>query len=233
MRLDKYLCDAGIGTRSQVKEIIRRKAVTVNGKAVTDAGMKIDAAKDIILYQDRQIVYTALVYYLLNKPAGVVSATRDSSERTVLDLLSPTDYRDDIFPAGRLDKDTEGFLLLTNDGPLAHKLLAPRRHVDKTYEVHTESPVTEAQIRRLETGVDIGEDKPTAPASATLISEQVLLLTIHEGKFHQVKRMLQAVGNSVVGLKRISFGGLKLDETLLPGQYRALTESEVAILHEA
>ena len=135
MRLDKYLCDAGIGTRSQVKEIIRRKAVTVNGKTVTDAGMKIDAAKDIILYQGRQIAYTALVYYLLNKPAGVVSATRDPSDRTVLDLLSPTDYRDDIFPAGRLDKDTEGFLLLTNDGPLAHRLLTPKRHVDKTYEV--------------------------------------------------------------------------------------------------
>lgn len=232
MRLDKYLCELKIGTRSQVKTYIRQGLVSVNGSPVKTSDLKIDEFTDEVCFQGRSLHYRRFVYYMLNKPTDVVSATEDNLSRTVLDLLRPEDRRDDLFPAGRLDKDTEGFLLLTNDGALAHRLLSPKKHVDKTYRVSLARPITQSMINHLEEGVDIGEEKPTLPASITVLDEITILLTIQEGKFHQVKRMLQAVNNRVTALKRISFGGLMLDQNLQPGEYRELTEQEVAILYE-
>lgn len=233
MRLDKFLCEMNIGTRSQVKTFLRQGLVTVNGNTVKTSDMKVNEYSDKVCFQGKELHFSRFFYYMMNKPSGVVSATEDNVSKTVLELLRPEEQRSDLFPAGRLDKDTEGFLLLTNDGELAHRLLSPRKHVDKTYQVLLEKPLSQENILQLEKGVDIGETKPTLPASVTVINETTILLTIHEGKFHQVKRMCQAVGNRVIALKRISFGGIFLDETLSPGEYRKLTEKEISILHEA
>lgn len=231
MRLDKFLCEVNQGTRSQVKAFIRKGLVTVNGKTVTAPDTQIQEKSDEIVFQGRQLAYAPFRYYMLNKPKGVVSATEDSREKTVLDLFPP-ELRRDLFPAGRLDKDTEGLLLLTNDGALAHNLLSPKKHVDKTYLVKTRMPISKDAVQALEQGVDIGERHPTAPAEVSVIQEKEILLTIREGKFHQIKRMLQAVGNQVMCLKRISFGSLELDKVLAPGAYRELTNQEVAALYE-
>ena len=234
MRLDKFLCELNIGSRNQVKELIRRGKISVNNTVVKTADLKIDEKKDIVCVQGQTLSYRKFYYYMLNKPAGVVSATQDNLSDTVIGLLRPEDRRADLFPVGRLDKDTEGLLLLTNDGALAHRLLSPGRHVDKTYHVTIEHALTAQDIQRLEQGVDIGEDEPTLPARVEILSpETELLLTIHEGKFHQVKRMLFAVNNLVTALRRTDFGGLKLDGTLAPGEYRPLSEEEVEVLHEA
>ena len=233
MRLDKLLCDLKIGSRSQVKEIIRKAMATVNGLVEKDPGRKVDEGRDQILVAGERLTYQKFLYFMLNKPAGVISATEDQREKTVLELLKPEDRREDLFPVGRLDKDTEGLLLLTNDGELAHRLLAPKRHVDKSYFVHIAHSLSEEEIRALEQGVDIGESRLTLPGKVQCLSETEIVLTIHEGKFHQVKRMLQAVNNEVLYLKRISFGSLLLDNALAPGAYRTLTESEVAALHES
>lgn len=233
MRLDKFLCEINIGTRSQVKDYIRHGQVTVNGRAVREADLKIDENSDEICFQGRPLSYRKFFYFMLNKPMGVVSATQDNTARTVMELLLPEDRRPDLFPVGRLDKDTEGLLILTNDGELAHRLLSPKKHVDKTYLVTSEQELHDEDILRLEQGVDIGEDKPTLPGRVQRLEGKKILLTIHEGKFHQVKRMLQSVNNRVAALKRVSFGGLSLDESLRPGEYRVLTEGEVEILHEA
>ena len=231
MRLDKFLCEANLGTRSQVKDLIRRGAVTVNDVSVKGAETRVDEETDIVCVQGRPVHYQKFFYYMLNKPPGIVSATRDKLSATVMELLRPEHRRSDLFPAGRLDKDTEGFLLLTNDGELAHRLLSPKKHVDKTYRVSIDHGLSEEDIHRLEQGVDIGEDCPTLPAKVQQLEETVILLTIQEGKFHQVKRMLMAVDNSVTALKRISFGGITLDDTLMPGEYRELTKEEVKILY--
>ena len=167
---------------------------------------------------------------MLNKPAGVVSATKDNIDKTVLELIATK--RNDIFPVGRLDKDTEGLLLLTNDGALAHNMLSPKKHVDKTYLVTIKKELNADEIAALEQGVDIGDDKLTAPAKVEILDEAHMYLTIHEGRFHQVKRMLKEVNNEVLGLKRIRFGALFLDERLAPGEYRELTSQEVDKLHE-
>lgn len=232
MRLDRFLCEMGLGTRSQVKAFIRQGLVTVNGTAAGSGDMKVDELKDQVIFRGDALFYQEFYYYMLNKPQGVVSAVQDNTARTVVELLGDK-MRQDIFPVGRLDKDTEGLLILTNDGELAHRLLSPRKHVDKTYLVQTEHPLDREDIQRLKQGVDIGEERITLPARVEELSECRILLTIHEGKYHQVKRMLQAVDNRVLGLKRIAFAGLMLDESLKPGEYRVLTEQEVEQLHEA
>lgn len=232
MRLDRFLCELNLGTRSQVKKLIAQGQVSVNGRVAKKAEDQIDATRDAVCFRGKVLVYQPYVYYMLNKPAGVVSATRDNTAGTVVELLHPGDRRGDIFPAGRLDKDTEGFLLLTNDGALAHSLLSPKRHVDKTYRALLEHPLSDADAGCLEAGVDIGEEKPALPCKVEFLQENLILLTIQEGKFHQVKRMLQAVGNRVLALKRVSFGGLTLDEALSPGAYRELTEDEVKVLYD-
>lgn len=233
MRLDKFLCEVNTGTRSQVKEFLKKGQVTVNSAVVKNADFKVNENTDEIYFQGKRLCYQHFVYYMLNKPGGVVSATRDNTSGTVVELLREEDRRKDIFPVGRLDKDTEGFLLLTNDGELTHRLLTPKKHVDKTYLVTLEREATDEELLCLEQGVDIGEEKPTLPGKAERAGDRKILLTIHEGKFHQVKRMFQAVGNRVIALKRVSFGGLELDDSLNPGEYRELTEDEVRILHDA
>lgn len=231
MRLDKFLCEMNIGTRSQVKTYIKQGLVTVNGAPAKKAEDKIDENKDIVCFRGEALSFQEFQYFMLNKPAGVVSATQDNTAKTVIELL-PSNIKKGLFPVGRLDKDTEGLLLITNDGDLAHKLLSPKKHVDKTYLVGIEKPLSDGDITNLEKGVDIGEDKLTLPAKVQVIDNTQIHLTIHEGKFHQVKRMLQAVDNQVLTLKRVSFGPLELDVALASGECRELTSEEVTLLYE-
>ena len=229
VRLDKFLADAGKGTRSEVKKFIQKGQVQVNGVPAKKPELKVNPDKDVVVLAGETVgAAPEFVYYLLNKPAGCVSATEDRNDRTVMEYV-PSD-RKGLFPVGRLDKDTEGLLLITDDGMLAHELLAPGKHVDKTYLVKPEKPLSAEDIHRLENGLDIGDEKPTAPSKARLTENGDLLLTIHEGRFHQVKRMLQAVDNQVLTLERVSFGPLSLDLSLQRGEYRALTEEEIEVL---
>lgn len=227
MRLDKFLVSMEVGSRSQVKDLVKKGLITVNGSCCKSADMKIDETSDVITCKGEVLSYSSFYYYMLHKPQDVVTATQDNHDRTVMDLLPASFRRKDLFPVGRLDKDTEGLLLITNDGELAHLLLSPRRHVDKTYLVKLQCPITQEALEALERGVDIGEERPTLPAKAAKLDEQTIELTIHEGKFHQVKRMLQAVNNEVIYLKRLTFGSLRLDETLAPGDCRVLTANEI------
>lgn len=232
MRLDKFLCEMNMGSRSQVKTLIRQGTVAVNDIAATNPDQRIDEFSDRIAFRGKILQYRRFVYYMMNKPEGIVSASRDNMDRTVVSLLGK-DAREDIFPVGRLDKDVTGLLLLTNDGDLAHRLLAPKKHVDKTYRAVLEHELLPEDIRRLESGLDIGEESLTLPARVTVLEEQTILLTLHEGKFHQVKRMLQAVDNQVLQLQRIAFGGLTLDQNLKPGEYRELTGEELETLRKS
>ncbi len=233
-RLDKYLCDCNAGTRSQVKDFIKYGQVTVNGIIVKKSDIKIDEANDIVTLRGEVCTCRKYAYYMLYKPAGVVSATNDNTADTVLSLLKGVKDKN-LFPVGRLDKDTTGLLLITNDGELSHRMLSPKKHVDKTYLVGIRNPLTKEDKERLEQGVDIGDDKITLPAKvafpapACTEEQEQILLTIHEGRFHQVKRMLKAVGNEVITLKRVSFGPLTLDSSLSPGEYRELTMQEVEL----
>ena len=233
MRLDKFLADMGLGTRSEVKKDIRKGLILVNGTPIRTPEYKIDIQKDQVTAKGQPVSYAKQEYYMLNKPGGVVSATEDKREKTVLDLIQEK-KRKDLFPVGRLDKDTEGLLLITNDGPLAHELLSPKKHVDKTYFVKAGKPLSDEDIRMLETGVDIGEEKQTLPGKVSRLSPErtSFCLTIREGKFHQIKRMLQAVDNEVLYLKRLSMGSLVLDKGLDPREYRPLTQEEIERLKE-
>lgn len=232
MRLDRYLCELNIGSRSQVREFVKKGFVSVNGHVIRSADHRIEEQKDQVTFQGKTLTYQRYVYYMLNKPQGVVSATQDNTAATVVELLS-AEGRKDLFPMGRLDKDTEGLLILTNDGELAHRLLSPKKHVDKTYQLTVAHVLSAEDIRLLEQGVDIGEEMPTLPAKIEIMSENVIHLTIQEGKYHQVKRMLQAVGNQVTALKRIRFGNIDLDERLAPGDYRMLSPEEEKRLYES
>ena len=229
IRLDKYLADMGLGTRSEVKKEIRNGRVSLNGTAVYRPEIKIDTDQDKITFQGESVIYEKYEYYMLNKPAGVVSATEDRNETTVIDLIKDR-KRDDLCPVGRLDKDTEGLLIITNDGDLAHRLLSPKKHVDKVYFARVKGLVTEEDIQSFTQGLDIGDEKPTLPAELVICSPggiSEICLTIREGRFHQVKRMFQAVGKEVIYLKRLRMGCITLDEALKPGEYRRLTEEEV------
>ena len=231
MRLDKFLCENGVGSRSQVKQLIRKGRVSINGSIATAPEQKLDEDEAQVIVDGKRIHYERYMYVMLNKPDGVVSATEDPKEKTVLSLL-PDLSRDDLFPVGRLDKDTEGLLLITNNGQLAHSLLSPRKHVDKVYRVTALKPLDPSDLSKLEKGVDIGDEKPTEAAKAERISENEIFLTIHEGRYHQVKRMLTAIGNQVTALKRVQFGPLTLDEALKPGESRRLTAEEVKGLND-
>lgn len=232
IRLDKFLTEVGIGTRSEVKKYIRQGLVTIDFAPAQKPEQKIDEKTAKVCFQGKEIVYAAYEYYLLYKPAGCVSATEDRLHKTVMDYLSDT-VRKDLFPVGRLDLDTEGLLLITNDGALAHDLLSPSKHVEKTYYAKVKGRVTEDDVNRFKKGVDIGEEKPTKPAKLVIMSEDdisEIRLTITEGKFHQVKRMFEAVGKEVVYLKRLSMGSLTLPDDLAPGDYRPLTIQELESL---
>ena len=238
VRLDKFLSDAGLGTRSQVKTFLKKGAVSVNGTVVLKPETKICPETDAVICRGVPVTHTEFFYYMLNKPAGFVSATEDKSAATVLSLLKDAPGRG-LFPVGRLDKDTEGLLLITNDGALAHRLLSPRHHVEKTYYVRAAGSVTAADLEKLESGVEIGEKALTLPAKAKLLSVipspegsavSEVELSICEGKYHQVKRMFHAIGAPVLFLKRHSMGSLSLDENLAPGAFRPLTPEEIAAL---
>lgn len=232
LRLDKYLAEMGCGTRSEVKKGIQKGLVQVNAQTVRRPEQKVDTGMDQISYAGTPLSYVEQEYYMLNKPAGIISASSDSRKPCVVDLIDSR-RRKDLFPVGRLDRDTEGLLLITNDGALAHRLLSPRSHVDKVYYARVRGRVTEADVEKFREGVEIGEEKPTLPARLSILrsgEESEIELTIQEGKFHQVKRMFLAVGKEVVYLKRLRMGALLLDETLQPGEYRTLKKSELDTL---
>jgi 16S rRNA pseudouridine516 synthase len=294
IRLDKFLADSGEGTRSAVKQMMKQGRVRVNGSTAVRPEMKVNTETDEICVDGRNLTYHAFEYFMLNKPAGVISASEDKTQKTVLDLIAGQKRRD-LFPVGRLDKDTEGLLLITNDGPLCNRLLAPGKHVDKKYYALVRGQVTKQDVEQFRRGVLIGDEKPTREAWLTILETGVrrddcfelaelptvegqrekresgeaaeravaeqeaaeqavaeqeaieraerveqhaeaeeiysrIRLVITEGRYHQVKRMFQAVGKEVVYLKRLSMGPLELDEALEPGQYRKLTEEELKLL---
>lgn len=229
IRLDKYLADMSIGTRTEVKKLIRQGKVAVDGLIVKNPDIKVDTGTQNVTYNGIAVTYETYEYYMLNKPAGVISATSDKTEKTVLDLID-SKKRKDLFPVGRLDKDTEGLLLITNDGELAHRLLSPKKHVDKLYYAKVEGTVGMEDIDAFAKGLDIGEGEYTKPAKLIVLKSDVISeieLSIQEGKFHQVKRMFEAVGKKVIYLKRLEMGTLKLDEGLALGEYRPLTQKEI------
>lgn len=232
IRLDKFLADMNIGTRTEVKKLIKKGLISVNNEIIKKSDHKINVDKDVVTYLEQQIIYEEYEYYMLNKPAGYVSATQDNVFPTVMDLIK-SKKKDNLFPVGRLDKDTEGFLMITNDGNLAHTLLSPKNHVEKTYYAKVDGRVTDEDVLKFKAGIDIGEDKFTLPANLQIIKSgeiSEIELTIGEGKFHQVKRMFQAVNKQVVYLKRISMGSVTLDNNLMPGEYRPLTIEELSML---
>jgi len=233
IRLDKLLAHSGIGTRKQVKKLIRKGIITVNGKPVRDAGMIVDTSCDEIFMGNEKINYKEVIYIMMNKPKGVITSTYDPSERTIIDLLPPEVTALNPFPVGRLDKDTEGLLLITNDGELAHKLLSPKNGVVKKYYAQIEGFVNENDARAFEEGITLEDGYRTLPARLEIIhtanvSEVYIYLT--EGKYHQIKRMFKALGKRVAYLKRVAMGSLILDENLKPGEWRELTEEEVISL---
>lgn len=230
MRLDKLLANMGYGSRKEVKQLLKQKAVTVDGDYVKDAALHVDPEKQIVSVFGERVVYTEFVYFIMNKPPGVISATEDLRDETVIDLLEPLHQHFQPFPVGRLDKDTEGLLLLTNDGQLAHNLLSPKKHVPKVYYAQIEGVVTEEDAEKFANGVELDDGYVTKPGKLVILKssqQSEIELTIQEGKFHQVKRMFEAVGKRVTYLKRISMGSLKLDENLALGEYRELTAEEL------
>ena len=234
IRLDKYLADMQIGTRSEVKKLIRAGKVQVGGHICKNADEKFDPEQNEVMVEHVLVGYVAYEYFMLNKPKGCVSATEDKRYPTVLDYISQH-KRKDLFPVGRLDLDTEGLLLITNDGALAHELLSPAKHIPKTYEAKIDGIVTQADVELFAQGMDIGEKKFTKPAELVILKANVIShvqITIYEGKFHQIKRMFEAIDKPVLELKRISMGKLALDEQLAPGEYRSLTEEEIEYLRQ-
>ena len=235
MRLDKYLADCGLASRREVKEILKNKRVTINGQLETSPKRQVNPQTDQIGLDGQNLVYEAFVYYMLNKPAGVLSATEDAKGRTVLDLLDETARHKSVFPVGRLDKDTEGLLLLTNNGPLAHALLSPKKHVTKVYWAQVAGVMDEGDVVHFAQGISFKEFT-SQPAKLEIIdqnretNQSTVLISIAEGKFHQVKRMVHACGKEVLELKRLSMGPLKLDPELSPGTFRRLTQAEIASL---
>lgn len=235
-RLDKILAHIGIGTRREIKKIAKTNRITVNGVIVKEADIHVNPYDDIITVDSVPVKYREFVYLMLNKPQGYLSATEDGHGKVVVELL-PAEYRAfNPFPVGRLDKDTEGLLLLTNDGQLAHRLLSPKKHVPKTYYARVEGHVTVADREAFQQGVTLDDGYQTMPGILKILTagtESSIELTIHEGKFHQVKRMFAAVGKKVIYLKRLSMGSLVLDPTLALGEYRELTSEELQDLQAA
>lgn len=258
MRLDKYLAQAGLGTRSEVKKLIRSGRVLLNGAVAKRPEDKVSDDSEIFV-DGEVVVWSEYEYFMLNKPGGVVSATQDAKDKTVVELIT-CPHTKELFPVGRLDKDTEGLLLLTNDGALAHELLSPRKHVAKTYQVWVEGKITKEEQKLFAEGLDIGDEKKTKPAILENICyydrEGIFLgqmqesdilescfennlyqtrleITITEGRYHQIKRMFAKIGKPVQYLKRVSMGSLILDETLSIGEYRKLTDKEIDSLKDA
>ena len=233
MRIDKMLANLGYGSRKEVKMLLKNKAVKVNDEVIKDAKFQVDPEKDEVSLYNEIIEYKEFIYLMMNKPPGLISATEDTREETVIDILQIEDSVYNPFPVGRLDKDTEGLLLLTNDGKLAHQLISPKKHVPKTYFAVIRGEVGEGDIAAFKKGVVLDDGYLTKPGDLVILKAgetSDIELTISEGKFHQVKRMFESVGKKVIYLKRISMGPLELDESLELGEYRELTEEEVELL---
>lgn len=234
LRIDKMLSNIGLGSRKQIKQDAKKGSIKVNEIVEKDSSRIIDTDKDTVKYNGEVVKYVEYIYLMMNKPQGVVSATEDNYDKTVIDLVNNEDKFFQPFPVGRLDKDTEGLLLLTNNGDLAHNLLSPKKHVDKTYYVEAAEEVTQEDVEAFNKGIVLeNENYKTLPAKLEIIESgypSKCYVTIKEGKFHQVKRMFTSINNEVTYLKRISMGPLRLDETLKLGEYRHLTEEEVNLL---
>lgn len=232
-RVDKVLSNLGYGSRAELKKFCKQGLVFVNGKAVSNPGLQVDTDIDEIVFNGEKINYREFIYLMMNKPDGYISATFDKHDSIVLDLIDDEYLVFEPFPVGRLDKDTEGLLVLTNDGQLAHRVLSPKKHVPKTYYAKIDGKVTEEDIEAFKQGVTLDDGYETMPSELVILKSDDISeieLTIHEGKFHQVKRMFESVGKTVVYLKRLSMGALKLDETLELGEYRELTDEEVKLI---
>ena len=226
IRLDKYISSQTALTRSEAVIAIYRNRVTVNGRIKKDGAIKVDTEKDEVCLDGEKLIYEEFVYYMLNKPQGVISATEDNQHKTVVELI---DTSREIAPVGRLDIDTEGLLLLTDDGKLTHELLSPKKHVDKTYYAEVDGEITAEVVKGFEEGIEYGEKNPSAPGKLVVLdgSNNKALVTISEGKFHQIKRMFNVYGLNVTYLKRISMGKLVLDESLKPGEYKKILKSDI------
>ncbi|MGM9619114.1 MAG: pseudouridine synthase [Oscillospiraceae bacterium] len=233
-RIDKLVASTGRYTRSEVKKLIRAGAVTVDGRAVRSGEEKVDPETVVLAAEGQTLTWRRYTWLMMNKPAGLLSATEDGRQKTVLDLLPQELRRQELFPVGRLDKDTEGLLLLTNDGAAAHALLSPKKHVDKVYFVRTAGRLTKEHCRRFREGLTLADGLRCLPAELEILrageEESEAYVTLREGKFHQVKRMLLACGCPVTYLKRVRMGNLTLDPALRPGDYRLLTPEEAALL---
>ena len=233
MRLDKLLANMGYGSRKEVKALLKQKAVRVDDEIVKDSSLHVDPSKQNVTVFGERVEYVEYIYLMMHKPQGVISATEDKYDRTVIDLLDPIDQHFEPFPVGRLDKDTEGLLLITNDGQLAHNLLSPKKHVPKWYYAKIDGKVTESDIESFKQGVTLDDGYHTKPGELKILAsgeQSEIELMIQEGKFHQVKRMFEAVGKKVTYLKRLSMGSLELDPELPIGEYRQLTEEELKAL---
>lgn len=226
MRLDKFLANSGIGSRKEVKELIKQGLVFVNDERIKNSDKNIDEIKDVIKIRDKCIEYRKYVYIMLNKPQNIISATEDNKHKTVIDLIKGYDTYN-IFPVGRLDIDTEGLLLLTNDGKLSHNLLSPKKHVEKEYFVKLKENINDIDINKVENNIELEDGYICKKAKIKRLSKNELNISITEGKFHQVKRMFKAVGNEVIFLKRVRMANILLDKNLKSGEYRELTEDEL------
>ena len=234
-RIDKVLSNLGYGSRSELKKICKNGLVKVNGKVINNPGVQVDVENDEIIFDGEKVTYKEFIYLMLNKPDGYISATFDKRDPIVLDLIDKEDLVFEPFPVGRLDKDTEGLLVLTNDGQLAHRVLSPKKHVPKTYYAKIEGVVTEDDIKAFAKGVTLDDGYETMPAELVILKSDKISeieLTIHEGKFHQVKRMFESVDKKVIYLKRLSMGKLQLDKNLALGEYRELTDEEIKMIEE-
>jgi len=231
-RLDKLLADSGIASRSEAKALIRSGRVTVNGTVPRLAEEKYAAETAVICVDGEVISYSEKRYLMLNKPCGVLSATEDASQKTVLDLLTPQLRRQDLFPVGRLDKDTTGLLLLTNDGDFAHRVISPKKHVPKKYRAAVDGILTEEDVLHFKEGIVLSDGTSCMPALLELVRPSVGIVTVFEGKYHQVKRMFASCGKHVTALHRFRIGALSLDETLSAGEYRELTPEELNLVFQ-
>lgn len=227
MRLDKYISDCGVASRREIKQMIKSGRITLNGVVAATAEIKIDPEQAVVTVDGTALKYDKYHYFMLNKPAGVLSATDDGKQKTVLNLFLPEHKKFNLFPVGRLDKDTTGLLLITDDGDFAHKVISPKSEIFKVYHAHTRLPVNASDIAAFKQGVTLSDGTLCLPAGLELCEDGSCLVTVMEGKYHQVKRMLASRGKPVTALKRLQIGDLKLDESLKPGEYRPLTADEL------
>lgn len=230
IRLDKLISDCGIASRREIKLMAKQGRIMLNGTAVKAADIKVDPDEAEVFVDGKKVVYSKYHYYMLNKPEGVLSATDDGKQKTVLDLVSPEMQKMGLFPVGRLDKDTTGLLLLTDDGDFAHRVISPKSKIVKVYHAHTERPVNMQDVQAFSDGIVLADGTKCLPAELELLADGSCLVKVMEGKYHQVKRMLASCGKPVTALKRLSIGGLELDEELKPGEFRVLSENELCIV---